>query len=55
MGTDTVGDGRNGEGCHGHGTHVAGSIGGVTHGVAKAVKVVAVRVVTCFGTARLAR
>nr|WP_063779254.1 S8 family serine peptidase [Kibdelosporangium sp. MJ126-NF4]CEL15619.1 Alkaline serine exoprotease A precursor [Kibdelosporangium sp. MJ126-NF4]CTQ90342.1 Alkaline serine exoprotease A precursor (EC 3.4.21.-) [Kibdelosporangium sp. MJ126-NF4] len=55
VGTDTVGDGRNGVDCHGHGTHVAGSIGGITHGVAKAVNVVAVRVVTCFGTASLAQ
>jgi aqualysin 1 len=36
--------------CHGHGTHVAGTIGGATYGVAKAVKLVAVRVLTCAGT-----
>jgi subtilisin family serine protease len=36
--------------CNGHGTHVAGTIGGATCGVAKAVRLVAVRVLTCAGT-----
>jgi subtilisin family serine protease len=36
--------------CHGHGTHVAGTVGGSTHGVAKSVRLVAVRVLTCAGT-----
>jgi len=36
--------------CNGHGTHVAGTIGGATYGVAKGVKLVAVRVLTCAGT-----
>jgi subtilisin family serine protease len=36
--------------CHGHGTHVAGTIGGSTYGVAKSVRLVAVRVITCAGT-----
>ena len=36
--------------CHGHGTHVAGTIGGSTYGVAKSVRLVAVRVLTCAGT-----
>ena len=36
--------------CHGHGTHVAGTIGGSTHGVAKSVRLVAVRVLDCAGT-----
>ena len=35
--------------CHGHGTHVAGTIGGATYGVAKAVDMVAVRVLDCNG------
>ena len=30
--------------CHGHGTHVAGTIGGATYGVAKGVRLIAVRV-----------
>jgi subtilisin family serine protease len=36
--------------CHGHGTHVAGTVGGATYGVAKSVRLVAVRVLTCAGT-----
>lgn len=32
--------------CHGHGTHVAGTIGGKKHGVAKAVKLVPIKVLT---------
>ena len=36
--------------CHGHGTHVAGTIGGSGYGVAKGVRLVAVRVLTCAGT-----
>jgi subtilisin family serine protease len=36
--------------CHGHGTHVAGTIGGSTYGAAKSVRLVAVRVLTCAGT-----
>ena len=35
--------------CQGHGTHVAGTIGGRTYGVAKAVRLVAVRVLNCAG------
>jgi Tol biopolymer transport system component len=44
---DNVGDGRNGVDCHGHGTHVAGIIGGQTYGVAKNAKLWAVRVLNC--------
>jgi subtilisin family serine protease len=36
--------------CHGHGTHVAGTIGGATYGVAKDVKLVALRVLGCDGS-----
>jgi subtilisin family serine protease len=50
VGTDTVGDGRGGIDCNGHGTHVAGTVGGATYGVAKAVRLVAVRVLDCSGT-----
>lgn len=35
--------------CHGHGTHVAGTLGGSTYGVAKDVQLVAVRVFNCSG------
>jgi subtilisin family serine protease len=50
VGFDAVGDGRNGVDCNGHGTHVAGSVGGTTYGVAKGVKIVAVRVLDCNGS-----
>lgn len=36
--------------CNGHGTHVAGTIGGTTYGVAKDVKLVGVRVLDCKGS-----
>jgi len=47
IGADFVGDGRNGSDCHGHGTHVAGTTGGATFGVAKRASLVAVRVLRC--------
>ncbi|SCG47551.1 S8 family peptidase [Micromonospora halophytica] len=36
--------------CNGHGTHVAGTVGGNTYGVAKDVRLVAVRVLNCSGS-----
>ncbi|MDP9406438.1 MAG: S8 family peptidase [Actinomycetota bacterium] len=36
--------------CHGHGTHVAGTAGGKTYGVARGVTLVAVRVLDCNGS-----
>ena len=44
--------GSTGNDCGGHGTHVAGTIGGKTYGVAKGVRLVSVRVFDCngFGT-----
>ena len=36
--------------CHGHGTHVAGTVGGTKYGVAKNVTIVAVRVLNCQGS-----
>ena len=44
------GGSTNGEDCNGHGTHVAGTVGGTTYGVAKSVRLVAVRVLDCSGT-----
>ena len=35
--------------CDGHGTHVAGTIGGRTYGIAKSVQLVGVRVLNCAG------
>jgi subtilisin family serine protease len=36
--------------CHGHGTHVAGTVGGSLYGVAKGVSLVPVRVLDCQGS-----
>ncbi len=48
-GVDAV-DGGPADDCNGHGTHVAGTIGGSTYGVAKDVALVAVRVLDCGGS-----
>jgi subtilisin family serine protease len=42
--------GGNSVDCNGHGTHVAGTIGGSTYGVAKSVRLFAVRVLSCSGS-----
>jgi subtilisin family serine protease len=42
--------GGNGTDCHGHGTHVAGTIGSATYGVAKAVRLRGLRVLNCSGS-----
>jgi subtilisin family serine protease len=42
--------GGNGQDCNGHGTHVAGTIGGTSYGVAKGVRLRAVRVLNCSGS-----
>ncbi len=47
-GYDAVGSGA--VDCNGHGTHVAGTVGGSTYGVAKAVRLVGVRVLNCAGS-----
>jgi len=48
-GYDAV-DGGTADDCNGHGTHVAGTVGGSTYGVAKGVALVAVRVLNCSGS-----
>jgi len=48
-GTNTTGDGNDTD-CHGHGTHVAGTVGGAEYGVAKGVSLVAVKVLNCAGS-----
>jgi subtilisin family serine protease len=49
-GFDAFTDGQAGNDCNGHGTHVAGTVGGTTYGVAKGVALVAVRVLDCGGS-----
>ena len=49
-GFDAVTSGGNANDCQGHGTHVAGTVGGSTYGVAKAVTIHPVRVLGCNGT-----
>ncbi len=50
VGFDAVGDGQNTNDCNGHGTHVSGTVGGSTFGVAKNVHLFAVRVLNCSGS-----
>jgi subtilisin family serine protease len=49
-GYTSIVDGQGSNDCHGHGTHVAGTIGGSTYGVAKQVRLVPVRVLSCSGS-----
>ena len=48
-GYDAV-DGGSADDCNGHGTHVAGTVGGNQYGVAKGVLLVGVRVLNCSGS-----
>ncbi len=50
FGTDQITTGGTGADCNGHGTHVAGTVGGLKYGVAKATRLVAVRVLDCNGS-----
>jgi len=47
-GFDAV-DGGSADDCNGHGTHVSGTVGGSTYGIAKSVSLIAVRVLDCGG------
>nr|VFK66071.1 MAG: Peptidase inhibitor I9 [Candidatus Kentron sp. UNK]VFK69380.1 MAG: Peptidase inhibitor I9 [Candidatus Kentron sp. UNK] len=49
-GFDFIGNDDNPNDCNGHGTHVAGTIGGNSYGVAKDVTLHAVRVLDCSGS-----
>ncbi|HYN85537.1 MAG TPA: S8 family peptidase [Pyrinomonadaceae bacterium] len=48
-GYTAINDGNGSNDCNGHGTHVAGTVGGSTYGVAKGVTLHAVRVLDCSG------
>ncbi|WP_158888574.1 S8 family peptidase [Amycolatopsis anabasis] len=49
-GYDFIDNDSNASDCHGHGTHVAGTVGSATYGVAKKASIVAVRVLNCQGS-----
>ncbi|HWJ20806.1 MAG TPA: S8 family serine peptidase [Gemmatimonadaceae bacterium] len=49
-GIDEVTSGGTAQDCNGHGTHVSGTVGGATYGIAKGVTLVAVRVLDCGGS-----
>jgi subtilisin family serine protease len=49
-GYDAVTSGGTANDCNGHGTHVAGTVGGKDYGVADGVRLVAVRVLDCNGS-----
>ncbi|MBA2337451.1 MAG: S8 family peptidase [Acidimicrobiia bacterium] len=49
-GYTAISDGNGTEDCHGHGTHVAGTVGGTEYGIAKSIDLVPVRVLDCGGT-----
>jgi aqualysin 1 len=51
LGLDAIGSG--GVDCNGHGTHVAGTVGGTTYGVAKKVQLYAVRILDCNGVGNI--
>lgn len=52
-GYTAIADGNGTTDCNGHGTHVSGTIGGLTYGIAKNVALVPVRVLDCTGSGSL--
>nr|WP_228256098.1 S8 family peptidase [Acinetobacter halotolerans] len=48
-GYTAISDGKGTSDCNGHGTHVAGTVGGTTYGIAKSVTLVPIRVLACDG------
>ena len=49
-GYSAIQDGQGSFDCEGHGTHVAGTVGGKTYGIANQVTLVPVRVLDCYGS-----
>ncbi len=54
VGYSGIADGLGTTDCNGHGTHVAGTVGGTTYGVAKNVTLIPVRVLNCAGSGTIA-
>jgi subtilisin family serine protease len=54
-GYDAITSGGTANDCNGHGTHVAGTVGGSQYGVAKGVQLYAVRVLSCSGSGTVAQ
>jgi len=50
FGYNAIKDRRGTQDCNGHGTHVAGTVGGAKYGVAKNVRLIPVRVLDCRGS-----
>jgi len=49
-GFTALSDGYGANDCNGHGTHVAGTVGGSAYGVAKGASLLSVRVLDCYGS-----
>ncbi|MER5299166.1 S8 family peptidase [Streptomyces lasiicapitis] len=54
-GYDAIDNDNTAQDGHGHGTHVAGTVGGIAHGVAKKAKIVGVRVLNNQGSGTTAQ
>ena len=54
-GYTAIADGNGSNDCNGHGTHVAGTVGGATVGVARSVSLVPVRVLDCTGSGSMSQ
>ena len=54
-GYTAIADGNGSNDCNGHGTHVSGTIGGATIGVARSVSIVPVRVLDCTGSGSMSQ
>ena len=52
-GYSAIADNNGTNDCNGHGTHVAGTVGGSTYGIAKNVGLVPVRVLDCAGSSAM--